>query len=177
MMKLGIIALSVNHNRKTLRFAKEVASLIKNLGHKYYGAEVEVINPERFIGKSEEKWKAKLDEKDGFVLVAETFNGDLPSQYKELFDPVMDEITDKAASTICFGDEEDKENTLNELTLLLSNYYLSVLNSQISVPKEELWTWSLEFETEVFIEELLDHFALLVLGMKYMRNLKGRLIV
>lgn len=181
LMSIGIVVLSIEENRKALSLAKKVKSILKGIGHTYYGATVEVINPMQIKGYNtkkltiSKKWQKELEQKDGYIFISETFRGEISNEYKEVLNPIAEEIKDKAAGFICFGEEEMKQNTFDELILLLTNYHLTIFNHPIFVSKDELWSWTFKFETEELLGNFLDQFAFLISGMKYMRNLKRTL--
>lgn len=170
MMNIGIVILPSNGKRKALRFANSVRAFLKGIGHKYYGASIEVINT-----KNIEKGREKLKQQDGYIFVSETFSDKVMEENVEFLESISKEVQGKAASIMCFGVADFERNTMNELSLLLTKYFSTVFNHKLFFTDKDLSKWIPELEDEKYIENWLDDFAVLILSMKYMRNLKGRL--
>jgi hypothetical protein len=168
-MNIGIVVLPSSGKRKALRFANSVRSFLKGLGHKYYGATIEVINTQNI-----EKGKEKLQKQDGYIFVSEAFSDKVSEESIEFLESITEQLQGKAASIMCFGEDELEENTMNQLSLVLSKHFSTVFNQKVFFTAKDLAKWLPEIEDEEYIENWLDDFATLILAMKYMRNLKGR---
>ncbi|PRY80102.1 hypothetical protein [Alkalibacterium olivapovliticus] len=183
MLKIGIVLLDRGKEKESMSIARKVYPYFKKAGRRARGTEFELMRTVEYTKAGErdeeltDEGRRKLDEKDGFIFVVPTFSGDVPDDYCEFFQSMSAELLNKSALVVCYGEERERKNTKQRINEVLLNYDVGLPTSDIFLPEYDFVEWKIKQVIDDYISSRLKDYILWTMGMKYMRNLKERLVM
>ncbi|GEN50933.1 NAD(P)H-dependent oxidoreductase [Alkalibacterium pelagium] len=183
MLRIGIVVLGVEKWKECRTVAKTVLPYLKKIGKRAYGTSFELIDLEKYNQSLDGEWNLtekglkKFNEKDGFVFVLPTFSEGVPESYQSFFSHIHRELQHKSVMTICFGEQEEKSHTMEQLNICLLKYDLALPATDIFVPKYTFVEWETKPDIENMITDHVNDYLHWAMSTKYLRNIRKSLVM
>ncbi|MCC5894125.1 MAG: hypothetical protein JJU16_01555 [Alkalibacterium sp.] len=183
MLKVGILLLDRGKEKESLSIAKKATPYFKKAGRRAQGTTFELMKTVDYTEAGDtgrqltNEGQRKLNEKDGFIFIVPTFSGDVPHDYCAFFQSISAELLNKSALVVCYGQEKDRKNTKRRINEVLLDYDVGLPTSDIFLPEYDFVEWKIRQVIDDYISSRLKDYILWTMGMKYMRNLKERLVM